>query len=216
MRICSVDGCDRKHVGNGYCNRHYQQFYNYGKITSTNSRTTKDPNEFIFDGDVCWVILYDKLNEEIARAKFLLVYYEKLKNYKWYLNDKGYAATSWDDKDGHHFGFLHQAIVDLSGKVVQFGEDIDHKDGDPLNCLDENLRICTFSQNCQNRRKISNVSGYKGVCWRKDIKKWKAYITCNEKYEHLGYFAIKEDAARAYNAAAIKYFGEFALLNEGV
>jgi hypothetical protein len=30
----------------------------------------------------------------------------------------------------------------------------------------------------------------------------------------LGYFATEEEAAKVYNDAAIKYFGEFAWLNE--
>jgi hypothetical protein len=42
---------------------------------------------------------------------------------------------------------------------------------------------------------------------------WAAEIVVNRRSIHLGYFADKEDAARAYDAAAHEHFGAFASPN---
>jgi hypothetical protein len=217
MRLCSVEGCGKKHSGNGYCTKHRMQINLYGKILE---RTINDPNEFIIDGDICWILLYNKKCIEIARAKIDIKYYEQIKNsvpkLKWCLNNRGYVTTTWFDKEHiQHQISLHQAIIQLSGKIIQLGEEIDHKDGDKLNCLDENLRICKHLENTRNRGKNkNNTSGYKGVIWHKPSKKWEAYISDNNgNREHLGLFSTIETAAKAYNTAAVKYHGEFAVLN---
>jgi len=57
--------------------------------------------------------------------------------------------------------FLHQFVWDLLGRPP--AEQIDHKDGDPLNNGDDNLRDGTL-QNSHNRQKqTSNTSGFIGV-----------------------------------------------------
>lgn len=55
----------------------------------------------------------------------------------------------------------------------------------------------------------NSISGYLGVRWHPRVKKWQAQIA--EKY--LGYFEVKEDAARAYDAAAVNLYGGSAKLN---
>jgi len=215
MRTCSVEGCDRKHRSNGYCSKHYQQYRLFGKIKE---RTQNDPNEFIIENDICWVILYDKNCDEVARAKFLAIYYEQIRDseLKWHLTNYGYVGTFWIDEIGNRQqGFLHQAIIQLSGKEIPDGYEIDHKDRNKLNNLDDNLRFCTYAQNNQNRGKqTNNKSGHIGVHWSKQAKKWVAQIRNKGNKEFLGYFDTAEDAARAYNIAAVKYRGEFAILNE--
>jgi len=154
MRICKVPECDTKqYCSTGYCSKHYQQFRKYGKILE---RSNFDPNEFIIDGDICWIILYNVKNKEVARTRILTTYYKQIRDskLKWHLGTGGYVIANWSDDNGYqqHI-FLHEAIIQLSGQIVQPGEEIDHKDRDPLNNLDDNLRICTNTQNQQNKRK---------------------------------------------------------------
>ena len=78
-----------------------------------------------------------------------------------------------------------------------------------------NIRFVTSTQNLQNRRENKNCSSkYKGVYWNKRRKKWQVSICVNGKPTYLGRFKNEIDAAEAYDAAALKYFTEFALTNK--
>jgi len=91
---------------------------------------------------------------------------------------------------------------------------IDHVNQDQSDNRIENLRIATKSQNMANDGpRATNTSGYRGVTFDKKRGKWVAMITKDYKVLHLGRFLDREDAARAYDAAAISLFGEFACLN---
>ena len=105
--------------------------------------------------------------------------------------------------------YIHHAIFVLHhGYLPKY---IDHIDGNSLNNKIENLRSATQSQNMANSRmKNTNTSGYKGVTFRKDTKKWQAAIMVNGKHISLGSFSKKEDAAKAYEIGAIKNYSEFA------
>jgi len=88
---------------------------------------------------------------------------------------------------------------------------VDHINGDTLDNRKRNLRLCTTSENMCNRGKTAlNTSGYKGVSWIKRFGKWRAKISKNGRYIHLGYFDNKIDAYKAYSKAAKVYHGRFA------
>ena len=88
------------------------------------------------------------------------------------------------------------------------------RDCDGLNNRRSNLRLATPSQNMQNSRIPSNnSSGFKGAFWHKRERKWQAQIKLNGKKKHLDYFDTVEEAAAAYDKAAIELFGEFARPN---
>jgi len=91
---------------------------------------------------------------------------------------------------------------------------VDHIDGNKLNNNFNNLRWCTNFQNNGNRKKQNHTtSKYKGTSYRKDTKKWRAYIMRNDVQIPLGCFDTEEEAGRAYDSAARELFGEFAKLN---
>ena len=88
---------------------------------------------------------------------------------------------------------------------------IDHIDGNKLNNRFRNLREATRSENNSNsKRPANNSSGFKGVSYRKQVGRWTAQITVNNKRSHIGYFNTPEAAHAAYVRAAKQSRGEFA------
>lgn len=79
----------------------------------------------------------------------------------------------------------------------------------------ENCRWATGVQQAQNARKRRNAktSEFKGVHWRPQSNQWIAQIQVAGVKIRIGQFANEIDAARAYDAEAIKKFGKFAHLN---
>jgi len=75
------------------------------------------------------------------------------------------------------------------------------------------MRVATETQNQGNRRKQKSSSQFKGVTWYGRKSKWQSQIRFEGKQKHLGYFNSEIDAAKAYDVAARKQFGEFALVN---
>lgn len=96
------------------------------------------------------------------------------------------------------------------------GVEIDHHNGDGLDNRRKNLRPATPSQNQANARKHADAqhSIYKGVTWHKGNEKYQASIQFQKRRHYLGHFSNQTHAARAYNAAAIKFFGDYARLNK--
>ena len=141
--------------------------------------------------------------------------YDIVKDHKWYIYIKhhkngtilnNYAMTV-NSKRGTIF--MHRLITSVTK-----GFEVDHIDGNGLNNSCSNLRICNRSQNAMNNRKqLNTTSIFKGVYWDKRYNKWIASIGINRKIKHLGTFAIEEDAAKAYDKAALELFGEFARPN---
>lgn len=100
---------------------------------------------------------------------------------------------------------------------------IDHINRNPLDNRRENLRLATQSQNSFNSKLyINNKSGLKGVYYQYETnpgaktKRWRAFIQIDKKKTHIGYFQTPEEAARAYDDAAIEHYGEYALTNKSL
>lgn len=143
--------------------------------------------------------------------------YEWLMKWSWYAawmkcTQSFYAArtTPRDPLTGKQRRiFMARAIVNAPSGVL-----VDHRDNDTLNNRRCNLRISDRSQNGWNRRKLSaGHSRFKGVS-RNHKGIWIASIRIKGRPIHLGRFAAEVDAVAAYNAAAVKYFGEFAKPSE--
>jgi len=136
--------------------------------------------------------------------------FDYLNQWKWYYKEPGYAERTQHVKNGKKKHIkMHRLIMD-----TQEDMDVDHIDNDGINNTKENLRNCTRQQNLMNKSKQSNgKSIFKGVYWEKGLNKWRSRIKANNKHIHLGVFLKEKEAAKAYNEAAKKHFGEFAYIN---
>ncbi len=137
--------------------------------------------------------------------------YYRLSKYTWWVHrrKKLCKALRLTQEGGLQYPiYMHREILrPEKGKVV------DHINRDGLDNRRSNLRAATSLQNNMNRPSKKGTSEYKGVFFKSQAKRWKARISVDGKRMHLGFFEDEIEAARAYDAAAKKYYGEFAYLN---
>lgn len=157
----------------------------------------------------------------IDRANEIIFYNKETGKFNWTINGNkktaGAEAGTVDREgyvligiDGVKYRAHRLAIFMLTGSWPE--SVVDHINGNPSDNRASNLRISSVAQNVRNRRPNSGRR-LKGVHWASHANKWAAHICCDYRQMHLGYFEDPEEAARAYDAAAIKHHGKFARLN---
>jgi len=128
--------------------------------------------------------------------------FEYLNRYKWSANKVNrywYVTARIQKSDGTKKNErMHRLIMNAPTGML-----VDHINGDSLDNRKENLRICKTSTNLQNQYVIRGSSRFQGVYWKEKQKKWAANIGKDGKHYYLGIYNFEEDAARAYNQAAL-------------
>lgn len=116
--------------------------------------------------------------------------YERLIKFNWYYN-KGYAIRVSPRKDGGKIYKMHREILNCHAAI-------DHIDRNRLNNQKANLRPADYFINGGNRSlNKNNTSGFSGVYWHKNTKKWQVFVSRNNKIIYLGLFNDKDHAIKA-------------------
>lgn len=130
--------------------------------------------------------------------------YDNLSRFKWYAwvtDGKVRAARKPSDK------------TIIMSRFIMGAEDpkilVDHKDGNTLNNQRSNLRLCSTAENTRNHTGLK-LKGFT----KRPSGRYRASIHVGGNHIALGTFDSEYGAAKAYNEAAIKYFGEYAGLND--
>lgn len=143
--------------------------------------------------------------------------YEWLMQWKWHAAFEKSANTYYAKRNRRKDEFLtgresklvymHRAIMNPST-----GFEVDHISHDGLDNRRSMLRVCSPTDNKRNRR-INYERRFKGVTSEYKVSGFNARLQVNGVTHHLGTYNTRDEAARAYDRAALHFFGEFALLN---
>lgn len=131
--------------------------------------------------------------------------FEMFGHMKWHVANVGYVGREDVFSDGiRRKIFLHRLVVIAPEKLT-----VHHIDGDIFNNQSANLKIMTKTAHNRLHRAVEGpVTGrYRGIWQRKDTEKWQASITAVGGKITIGCFESEEEAARAWDQAALQYFG---------
>lgn len=215
MKVCEIEGCERpvRTAAASWCHMHYTRWWRHGDpkaVVSPESR--RQPNRptdpadvrrlddhcelsiYRRDGSV-HTVLYDQADAELVEA------------HRWHVFECTtvpglfYARTNGAVNGRKHLG-MHNLLI---GRAL-----IDHINHNGLDNRRANLRPASTGQNSANSRpRTGGTSKFKGVYLVTRLNRWASRI----RGKHLGYFDDEVEAAKAYDAAAVEEFGEFAYLN---
>ena len=126
--------------------------------------------------------------------------FERLNQFKWYVNKIKSKYSEYFYASTRQYGRkvpMHRIIMNTPAGLV-----VDHINHNTLDCQKTNMRNVSHAQNIKNqfghKNKPSRTSQYKGVCWGKAKKKWRAQITINRKVTSLGDYEFEIDAHKRY------------------
>ena len=131
-----------------------------------------------------------------------------ISKYKWYAERRKHTYYAYRrDRVTRKVVRMHREIL-----KPRKGQVIDHKNHNGLDNRRSNIRLCTYANNAQNSRRKRGVSGFRGV-WPHPSGIWHVYIQCRGVATFLGCFHDPAEGAKAYDKAAKRLHGTFAILN---
>lgn len=146
--------------------------------------------------------------------------YERVAKNKWFAYRSRNRTVWYANRTEYPKCGGRKRTIGMHREIMGFpvGLTVDHRNGNGLNNCRGNLRVANNQQNCRGHKtRIGGTSRFRGVSWFSRDSCWtvRMRVTVGDRTanKNLGYFASEEDAARAYDRAALARDGEFAHTN---
>lgn len=153
------------------------------------------------------------------RAKQLLQYDPETGKLYW-KESRGSVAAGTELKASHSLGYVRARIdgeLYYGHRLIFFMEtgewpdEVDHMYGDTSDNRWDKIRPSTHKQNLTSTKlRKDNTSGYKGVSWNKNMKKYVAQAKVNGKQTYFGLYDTAEEASKVIIKVRNEFFGDFA------
>ena len=198
--MCSFPECEKDDYCGGLCRGHYAQRRKGQTLRPLQDRGK--PNRYVVVGDEAHIILVDREGTVQGFARVSIEDLDRVLRFRWHRAAKGYVAA-------HVYGttsdtiFLHRYILDAPEQ-----DEVDHKNGDRLNCTRPNLRLGTLILNSENRGS-TGATGYRNIYRYGD--RYRVAVVKNRKQHWGGYHDTIEEAeeeARKLRARLFTFHNE--------
>lgn len=158
MKMCSVDGCNKKHHAKGFCSNHYHIYKRQEKRQQGLIKDFWNKNEYVFHKE--YVELIINVKDNTIKSLIDLDDYKNVSNHQWCVDSRGYVKTTINGKEVK----LHRFINNPNNHEV-----VDHINHNTLDNRKQNLRNVSMQENSMNRKRgINNTSGYKNISKNKN------------------------------------------------
>ncbi len=219
-RHCNVTDCENKHSGKGYCKRHYDALKRGDDPHNYTRRGSQYNKRVVIIRDGVGVITLSDGREAFISPEDV----DLVRNFNWCpivskvsTRRLVYAATNVrcegaGEKTKYASLYLHRHLMS-QGRTLTRKDQVDHIDGDGLNCRRNNMRIVTHSINLLNHHQLDsrNTSGYNGIHWSKRWKRWLAVVRVTGKGKNrrwCRHYVDKIEAAEARDLAVLSIHGD--------
>jgi hypothetical protein len=182
VKICTVEGCEKKRAGWGMCQMHYKRMKKTGTIDSPVRPRSERFWAKVEKTETCW-------------------------NWTGYKNRQGYGHIAREPGSAGS-KLSHRVSYEMANGPIPEGMDIDHICHNKSCVNPAHLRVATRKENMENRPgpTRSSTSGVLGVTWDKAANAWLAQTMHHCKNYFVGHYSTLAEADAAVVAKRLELF----------
>lgn len=211
--VCLYKNCTRPVDARGYCGLHY------GKLRSTGALWVRRASRSVCKEQGCFYPVYAR---DICRNHYgVFKRKNPTKSILPHHNKSGYRGVSWRESDNRWAANIlrpgdrqEQLGTFESKEMAARAYDTAARkylgERAKLNFPDETIEVVKEKR---DRYAPLGISGYRGIEWKGNKKRWIVRIWHDGKQIYIGQFTDLEHAARVQDSAARYYLGDTAHLN---